>query len=285
MPLAFTAPEQWGPLCIAAEAAGFEMIIVSDHLAYPEYLETPYPYTADGQPRWGPTAPWPDPLVAIAGLAAMTERIQFATSVYVLPLRHPVVAAKQVATASVFANGRLTLGVGAGWMKEEFELLGTPFRARGRRMMEAVEIMRALWHGGMREHHGEFYDFGPIEQSPIPTTKIPFWGGGTSDVALQRAASSFDGWVSEIQTTDEIGDIIRVLRNYRARTERAREPFEICAAVKDAYTTDRYRYLFDQGVTYLVTVPWLIYGEMEEDVRKRCDALRRFGEEVISHFS
>lgn len=280
--LAFNPAPQWIPLARAAERAGFDSVVVSDHLIFPSRLESPYPYTPDGQPRWQAETAWPDPMIAVGAMAGATERLRFLTSIYLLTLRHPVVAAKQVATAAVLSGGRLTLGVGAGWMREEFELLGEPFAHRGRRLEEAVEVMRALWRGGMVEHHGAFYDFAPLQISPVPQEPVPIWGGGTSDTALRRAATRFDGWVSEIQTREEIREISARLRAWRAESPRASRPFGICAAVKDAFTPDQYRELEDLGVTHLVTVPWLFYGITDDDLAKKCDGIERFGAEVIA---
>ncbi len=280
--LAFNPARQWIPLAQAAEQAGFESVVVSDHLIYPGELRSPYPYTDDGRPRWERATAWPDPLIAVGALAGATARLRFITSIYVLTLRHPVVAAKQVATASVFSGGRLTLGVGAGWMREEFALLGQPFAGRGRRLEEAVEVMRKLWAGGMIEHHGEFYDFAPLEMSPVPDEPVPIWGGGTSDAALRRAATRFDGWASEIQTRAEIREITAKLRAWRQDSLLAGEPFGICAAVKDAYTPEHYAEMAELGVSQLITVPWLFYGTTGDDLEAKLDGIRRFGDEVIA---
>lgn len=280
--LAFTDPSQWPALAREAESAGFDSLILSDHLFYPLELQTPYPYTRSGKPRWQPSTPWPDPLIAAAALGAVTQRLRFITSIYILPLRHPLVAAKQIATAALFSGGRLTLGIGAGWMREEFDLVGQPFETRGRRMLESVEVMQKLWAGGMVEHHGEFYDFAALEQSPLPPGPIPIWGGGTSDLALRRAATHFDGWVAEMQVLDEIAGFARKLRRYRADSPRARNPLQMCAAVIDAVTLDDYRLLEEQGLTHLITVPWLRYGVTGDDLASRCDGIRRFGEDVIA---
>jgi alkanesulfonate monooxygenase SsuD/methylene tetrahydromethanopterin reductase-like flavin-dependent oxidoreductase (luciferase family) len=166
-------------------------------------------------------------------------------------------------------------------MREEFDLLGVPFEARGRRLEECVSVLRKLWKGGLVEHHGEFYDFDPLQMSPTPRAPIPIWGGGTSDRALRRAATLLDGWASEIQTRAEIREISAKLRAWRRDSDRANEPFGICAAVQDAFTPDHYREMSDLGVTQLITVPWLLYGVTDDALDKKCDAIRRFGDEFI----
>jgi probable F420-dependent oxidoreductase len=278
--LAYNDPRELPALARSAEAAGFEAVILSDHLVYPVALNTPYPYTKDGRPRWEPATPWPDPFVAIGALAAVTERLRFITSIFVLPLRHPVLAAKTVATAAVMSGERLVLGVGAGWMREEFDLVGEPFAGRGRRLEEQLDVMRALWSGEPVAHEGAFYRFDAVQMSPVPEAPIPVWGGGVSEVALRRAATRCDGWLSEIQKQAEMPGILKTLRAARADSPRAGTPFSVCAAVADAFTPDAYRRLEEQGVTHLITVPWLFYGA-PETLEQKCDGIARFGDEVI----
>jgi len=280
--VAYNDPTHLVEIARTAEEAGFGGIVISDHLVYPQKLETPYPYTSSGAPRWQADTPWPDPFVAIGAMAAVTTRLRFITSVFVLPLRHPVMAAKTIATASVMSRGRITVGIGAGWMREEFDLLGQPFARRGARMVEALTVMRALWRGGMVEHRGEFFDFDPIQMSPVPTANVPIYGGGVSDVALRRAATLCDGWASEIQTTKEVEAISTRLKSFRDDSQRAGEPFGMCVAVKDAHDLDGYRRMADLGVTELITVPWRFYGAAEDSCQEKCDGIRRFADDVIS---
>lgn len=280
--VAYNDPTHLTEIARTAEAAGFGGIVISDHLVYPQDLKTPYPYTQSGKPRWSSDTPWPDPFVAVAAMAAVTKRLRFITSIFVLPLRHPVLAAKTIATASVMSQGRLTLGVGAGWMREEFDLLGQPFAGRGRRLDESLEVMRTLWRGGMVEHHGEFFDFDPMQMSPVPPAPIPIYAGGVSNAALRRAATLCDGWASEIQTTSEIEEISERLRILRAGSERAGEPFGMCVASRDAHDLAGYLRMEELGVTELITVPWLFYGADEDSCREKCDGIRRFGDEIIA---
>ncbi len=279
--LAFNPQEQWIPLARAADEAGFHSVIVSDHLIYPGELKTPYPYTSSGKPRWEPDTAWPDPMIAAGALTAATERLHVIMSIYLLGLRHPVVAAKEIATVDGFSGGRVIFGIGAGWMREEFELLGVPFAKRGRRLEEAVEVVRKLHAGGDVEHHGEFFDFEPLRISPVPSQPVTMWGGGTSDVALRRAATLFDGWVSEINTRAEIRDAADRMLAWRAESDRAGIPFGISAALRDGFTKEHYREMEEVGVTHLTTVPWLIYGMTDDDVGKKIDGINRFADEFI----
>lgn len=280
--VAYNDPNHLCEIARTAEEAGFGGIIVSDHVVYPGKLETPYPYTAHGKPRWEAETPWPDPLIAVGAMAAVTQRIRFTVSIYLLGLRHPLLAAKSIATAAVMSQNRLALGVGAGWMREEFDLMGLSFEKRGRRLDESIEALRTLLQGGMVEHHGAFYDFGPLQMSPVPSARLPLYGGGISPAALRRAATLCDGWASEIQTTEELDRILETLRALRRESSRADEPFSVCAALRDVFEIGGYRAMRDRGVTELITVPWLFYGDDTQSCSQKCDGIRRFAEEIIT---
>jgi probable F420-dependent oxidoreductase len=280
--MAFSDPAHLGELARAADEAGFAYASLSDHLVHPRQLETPYPYTEDGTPRWEPFTSWPDPWVTVGSLSARTSRLNFYTSVYVLPMRDPFSAAKTIGTAAVLSQGRVALGVGAGWMKDEFELVGRDFHTRGRRMNEMIEVLRKLWQGGWVEHHGEFYDFDPLEMSPVPTARIPIFVGGFSEPALRRAATLGDGWISDLHDSAELQKLITRIRDYRADSEQADRPFEIFGSVMDAAGLDGYRRMQDMGVTHTVTFPWVFYSGFTEDLQEKLDGIARFGDEIIS---
>jgi probable F420-dependent oxidoreductase len=280
--MAFSNPSQLGALARGAERAGFACITLSDHVVHPDRIETPYPYTPDGQPRWEPFTDWPDPWVAISAMAAVTERIRFFTSVFVLPLRNPFLVAKTVGTAAVLSDNRIALGIGAGWMRDEFELMGQSFDARGRRMDEMLDVLGRLWSGGMVEYHGDFYDFDPLEMSPVPSEPIPVYVGGVSKPARRRAATRGDGWISDLHTTAELGELLADVLEMRAASDRADEPFEVLVTVSDAYDLDGYRRLEEMGVTHLTTIPWLFYGGQTDSLAQKLDGLARFGDEVIA---
>lgn len=279
--LAFEDPAAYCELARAADAAGWDCAVVSDHVVHPQRIDTPYPYTESGEPRWQAADPWPDPWVAIGAMAAVTRRLQFVTGVYVLPLRNPFAVAKAVSTAAVMSGHRVSLGFGVGWMREEFELLEQRFDARGRRADEMVEVMRALWRGGMVEHHGEFYDFGPLQMSPAPARPIPLLGGGLSDPALRRVGRTLDGWISDLHSTEQLRAIVAKIRGQRARFDRADAPLEIYAACTDAFGLDGYRRLEEIGVTHVLSKPWFFYTGAASSAQDRIDGLKRFADEII----
>jgi probable F420-dependent oxidoreductase len=279
--LAFCPTAHLLDIARTADACGYEAVALSDHVVHPEEIRTPYPYTEDGAPRWPAFTPWPDPWVTVGALAAVTERLRFLSAIYVLPMRNPFVVAKTVGTAAVLSGGRVRLGVGAGWMRDEFELLEQPFEGRGRRMDEMLELLGKLWQGGMVEHRGEFYTCPRLEMSPVPPGPIPIWVGGLSAPALRRAATRADGWISDLHTTAELAEIVGQLRALRAGSPRAGEPLAIAASCRDAFDLDGYRRLRDLGVSHLITMPWLFHGAAQDDLPAKLAGLERFADEML----
>jgi probable F420-dependent oxidoreductase len=278
---AYTEPRGLLALATRADACGWEAIAVSDHVVHPESPRTPYPYTADGARRWPAFTPWPDPWVAIGAMAAVTRRLRFLTNVFVLPMRSPFLVAKAVGTAAVMSGDRVALGVGVGWSRDEFELLGQDFGNRGRRTDEMIAVMRKLWSGRMVEHRGEFYAFDPLEMSPAPAQPIPLYFGGVSEPALRRAARLGDGWISDIHSIAELRALIARVARYRDEAGRAATPFSVIAAATDAFGIDGYERLEDAGVTHVLTMPWFFYGGPEIPFERKLDAVARFADDVI----
>ncbi len=279
---AFTDIEHLCSIAETAEECGYDGVAVSDHVVHPENIRSPYPYTPDGQPRWQPSAPWADPIVAIAAMAASTERIRFVTSVFVLPMRNPFLVAKAVGTAQILSQGRVILGIGMGWMKDEFELLGQNFHDRGRRADEMVEVLRTLWSEGMVEYHGEFYDFERLAMTPAPRTRVPIFVGGFSAPALRRVARLADGWISDSHSEKEITEIVGRIATLRREAGREGLPFEVFGACTDIGDLDGYRRLEDAGITHMTAMPWLKAGSPDPPLEEKRDALRRFADEFVS---
>jgi probable F420-dependent oxidoreductase len=273
----------WVELTRCAEDVGFDQVSLSDHVFYPGKLESSYPYSRSGRPSFPPETPWPDVWVMTGALAAATDRIRFATHVYVLPARNPFVVAKAVGTAAYLSGDRVLLGVGAGWMREEFDLLEQPFARRGARMEEQIDVLRTLWRGGMVEHHGEFYDFDPLEMAPAPAQPVPILIGGQTEVALRRAARIGDGWLGTQYPFDELRDYVERLQAYRREYGTDGRPFEIQAAVIDRLPDAEVCAELDElGVTALITSAWLIegltFGSLDDNRR----ALERFAATYIN---
>lgn len=186
-----------GRLAADLEAAGFDSLWVSDHVLFPRRITSFYPFDADGRATWPTDTPYVEALVALAAAAAVTRRVRLGTAALVLPQRNPVLLAKQAASIDALAPGRLALGVGAGWLREEFEALDTAFDTRGPRMVEWIGLLRECWTGRPAGHDGEHYTLaGDLLMLP-PPQPIPLLIGGHSPVALKRAGRIGDGWLAQ----------------------------------------------------------------------------------------
>ncbi|MEH3140194.1 MAG: TIGR03619 family F420-dependent LLM class oxidoreductase [Mycobacterium kyogaense] len=258
----------------AADELGYDGIGIPDHVVNLETLQTPYPYTEDGSRRWQPFTDWPDPWVMIGAIALQTARLRFVTTVYLPAMRDPYSAAKAIGTAAVLADGRLELGIGVGWCREEFELLGQQFERRGRRTDEMLALMKALWAPGWTEHSGEFYTAPRMEMEPTPPP-IPIYVGGLSDIALRRAARH-DGWIGDLITTDHALERIATLRRIRAESGSDMAGFEVITPLSDAYLPEHYARAEAGGVTGIITMPWMFYSGPDATLEQKIDGMRRF---------
>jgi probable F420-dependent oxidoreductase len=252
--LSFTETDQLLPLARSCEELGFHGVFLSDHVFVPGRLTSRYPYSPDGAPPFTPATEHPEPWAAICAMAQATTRLWFSTAVYLSPLRHPLHVAKSVATASVFSQGRVALGIGVGWVREEFEVLGRSFAARGAQLEEGVEVMRKVWGGGMVDHHGRHFAFPELAMEPAPVAPVPIWIGGRSEVALRRAAR-YDGWIGSGDTPESAAEALAKLRAYREAAGRLAEPFEAIVAVAGGPDRDLYRRLEAAGATGFVSYP------------------------------
>ncbi|MFT5200871.1 MAG: putative F420-dependent oxidoreductase [Candidatus Aldehydirespiratoraceae bacterium] len=194
----------------AAEAAGFESLWTVEHILYPEGYESTYPYSPDGKMPGTGDSPIPDPLIWLAYVAASTTTLNLATGISLLPERHPVTYAKEVATLDNMSGGRLILGVGIGWLKEEFAALDVPWEGRTRRTEEYADVMRALWASDDVSHHGEFINFDHISSNPKPTNgSVPIHIGGHSKGAAERAGRMGDGFFPAKGDVKELFEVAR----------------------------------------------------------------------------
>nr|WP_239547807.1 TIGR03619 family F420-dependent LLM class oxidoreductase [Spongiibacter marinus] len=268
-------------LAIAADESGWEAMSFSDHVVNPETLSHDYPYTEDGERRWQPFTDWPDPWVMIAALAAVTENLKFTNNIFVLPMRNPFLVAKAISTAAIVSDNRVIPAIGVGWSKDEFGLLQQDFHTRGKRADEMLEILPLLWSGEMVSYEGQFYQFPRLEMNPAPTELPPIWVGGISKAAMRRAARH-DGWVSDLQTSDEIIDSVKLIRRYREEQGFDPEQFSVMATPSDAFTPDAYRKLEDNGITHILTQPWPFYHGNTDDPAKKRDGVLRYAQDIIA---
>ncbi len=199
----------------AAEASGFARCWAGEHVVMVDRPQSRYPYSPDGRIAVPAEADWLDPLIALSFAAAATERLELATGVLLLPEHNPVLLAKQVASLDVMCGGRLTLGVGVGWSREEFDALGIPFARRGRRTDEYLEVMRVLWREDIASFEGEFAAFRRVRVNPKPARdrRVPVVIGGNSDAALRRVARAGDGWYGfNLSGVEEVGERVAKLK-------------------------------------------------------------------------
>ncbi len=280
--VAFSEPEQLLEIARGAEAAGFEGLLLSEHLFVPEEMAPKYPYAEDGIPDFTGDTPFPDPWSAISAMASVTTRLRFSTMIYVLPLRHPLEVAKAVSTAAVLSGNRVVLGAGAGWMREEYDTLGVPFESRGKRFDESIEVLRRVWSGQAVEHHGRFFDFPRIRMSPAPSEPIPILIGGMSKPALARAARLGDGWLGAGNTPKEAAELLRELRRMREQAGRAHEPFEAIVPLTVPPDLDTLRELGELGASGTVNYPFVYTVGAGAPLEQKLDMLKHYGDEVIA---
>ncbi len=275
----WVGPEEMIELARSAEALGYEGIMGADHGFVPKTMAAEYLYSDDGRPPIDGSMPYPDVWTTITAMAMATERLKLSTAVYVLPLRHPIEVAKATGTIARISGGRLILGAGAGWMKEEFDVYGVDFETRGRRMDESVEVMRKLWAGGYVEHHGEFFDFPELAITPAPDAPVPIYFGGTSRAALRRAARIGQGWIGAGNAIDEVPAILEDLRELRREYGREEEAFEVVCPVMQVMEIDRLKELEAQGLT---SICFGFANNYAIPLNEKQAALKWFADEVMS---
>lgn len=265
------------------DEAGYDGMICADHLIYPRDLRSPYP-SPTGKPGWPPETAWPDTWVLIGAMAAVTSRLRFSNAVYIAPARPLLEVAKQVATAAELSEGRVSLGVGIGWMREEYELLGQEFSNRGKRLDEMIPALRALWQGGWVSWRGEHYQVPEMMIEPHPPQPVPILCGGESEAALHRAATLCDGWIGTAYTWDQAVSYVDRLTALRHEFGRDTEPFEIMLALLEAPSVEVYRRAEDIGITAVMCAPWMMDPDINggTDVERYRGPIERFAESIVA---
>ncbi len=274
-------PEEMIELAREAEALGFEGMMGADHGFVPRRMAADYLYTDDGRPPITGDMPYPDVWTTLTAMAMETSTLKLSTAVYVLPLRHPVEVAKATGTLARISGGRLVLGAGAGWMKEEFDAYDVDFKTRGRRMDECVEVIRKLWAGGYVEHRGEFFDLPELAIAPAPDAPVPIYFGGASRVALRRAARIGQGWIGAGNTIDEVPAILDTIDALRREAGRENEPFEVVCPVMQITDTERLKALEARGLT---SICFGFADNYTMPLDQKRGALRWFADAVMAKF-
>lgn len=270
------------------ERLGFESLWTIDHALMCVEYDSRYPYKTTGRTPIPAEEDMPDPLILMMLIASVTERIRIGTSMLILPQRHPLILAKEVATLDRYSKGRVTLGVGVGWVEEEVEILKQDFHDRGRRANEWIEILRALWAEGLSEYEGEYFQFERIVSSPKPVQVggIPLMIGGHSKAAAQRAGRYGDEFYPHWSTRGPDEEALSTLMPVVSRSAEAagRDPKSVeltltsTSDAKTAYATAES--CARLGAVRVVVLP--PKGELDGALP---DELARFKETVIDQFA
>jgi probable F420-dependent oxidoreductase len=278
--LTWMEPEQILEVSRFAEDLGFEGVMLGDHGVFPQVVKAPYPYSKDGKPPMAADSWYPDCWATIGAISAVTRRIRFAVSVYVLPLRNVFEVARATGTLALLSNDRFILGAGIGWMKDEFEIYGVDFHTRGKRFDEMLDVLRKLWAGGMVEHHGTHFDFPALEISPAPRNAVPIFTGGSSPIALRRAAVKADGWIGAGNTPEEVPGLLAEFRRMRHEANRDRVPFETVIGLSTPPELATFQRLHAAGMTSGVSYPFAYTAgkrsSLDDKKRVMEDFARRF---------
>jgi probable F420-dependent oxidoreductase len=294
MPLLSTAPEKakLGALIVseglsdpsflttagqAAENAGLDSLWLADHIVIPHTYQSQYPYSPDGRLT---TPPYPDPLTTLGYLAAVTKRIELGTAVLVLPQRNPIIVAKQAATLHQLSGGRLRLGVGVGWLREEFEVLGADFASRGARTDEYLEVMKLLWRSEAPIFDGKYVTLnGSVSIEPRPQESISLIIGGHSPAAARRAGRLGDGLFPLTQDVDILRDLYSLAIEEAARAGRPDGAVQRLAM--GGLDVDQASVLLDAGVQHLI-LPVAMKTPDPGVLVERLQRLGAFRAEVVS---
>jgi probable F420-dependent oxidoreductase len=250
----FSRPELFAELARDAEQCGFESIWTVEHVVVPQ-PHMPYPGSKDGQMPGGDHVPIPDPLIPLAYAAALTTKLKFSTGIVSLPQRHPLYLAKQLATLDLLSKGRMMIGIGSGWMKEEFDSLGIGFNLRGALTDESIQAMRAIWRDPVASFHGKHFHFHDVKSFPKPVQKdgIPIHVGGHSPAAARRAGRFGDGFFPTIADPGKLKEIFGLVREEAKKA--GRNPDTIEFSVMTAPKPDAVKAVRDVGVSRVLFGP------------------------------
>jgi probable F420-dependent oxidoreductase len=277
----FIEPEQACELARSAEKAGFESIWTVDHVVVPSGYRSRYPYDPSGRLPSGEDAPFPDPLIWLAYVARETSAIRLATGILILPQRNPLILAKELATLDYLSSGRVTLGVGIGWLKEEFQALGIPFQQRGERTEEAIAAMRALWSQERASLEGNTVSFRNVFMRPQPPGgTIPVHIGGHSEVAARRAGRIGDGFFPFGVHRSELPQLVDTMNRAAETAGRNASSLELTVSsysIDEDAAVAEVRALEALGATRIV-IPAALF---QDDPHV---SLMRYGERVIGRF-
>jgi probable F420-dependent oxidoreductase len=276
--LALVHRSQWLEMTCQCDALGYESVWFPDHLVF-TLLMTGSPYTGEDHPPVPPTTPLYEPLAYLSFLAGKATRVRLGTYVYLFGLRHPLVSARAFATLDEVSGGRAEAGVGAGWLRGEWDAVGWDFRTRGRRLDEAIDVAKRLWSEEVVEHEGEFFSFPPVmfEPKPVQRPHPPILVGGESPAALRRAVLRGDGWISMPHTYESAAAQLATLTRLCAEAGRARSTLEVTVTDQTLAAPHEVARWQEAGVDRLIVKPY-------ERTRDALDGVRRFRDRFAEWF-
>ncbi len=275
-------PDHYVPLALAAERSGYTSFSIPDSICYPEVSDSKYPYTPDGNREFLEGRPFIDPFVLVATLAAVTETLRFTTFVVKLPIRQPVLVAKQAMSLAVMTKNRFGFGIGLSPWPEDFEICEQSWAGRGKRMDEMIEILRGLETGEYFGFEGDHFKLQRIKMAPAPSERIPLLIGGHADLALRRAARVGDGWMHAGGDGAELDRLICRVQELRREYGRDTEPFEIHVISMDGFTIEGVKRLEDKGVTDVIVGFRDAYSPDTMALADKVAALEGFADRVIA---
>lgn len=257
-------PGHYLPMAQAAEAAGFDGIAIPDSICYPQEASSKYPYNKDGSREFLESVPFVESLIAISAMAAVTERIRFATFVYKLAVRQAPVVAKQVQGIQALSGNRLDFGIGISPWEEDFAVCGVPWEKRGKRFDEQIDILRGLESGEFFGYEGELLQMPANKMNPVTGVPTPLLIGGHAEVALRRAARAGDGWMCAGADLEQLRGFIGRIHQLREEYGTSDRSFRVFTTGQDAFTAGGIAALEEVGVTDVVIGFRNVY-EMEPD--------------------
>ncbi|OPZ03536.1 MAG: Alkanal monooxygenase alpha chain [Alphaproteobacteria bacterium ADurb.BinA305] len=261
----------------AAEAAGFESAWTFEHVMVPVAYDSRYPYSGSGKMGIAPEVNFIDPLIALATIAAHTKRLRLGTGVNILPQSNPLLLAKQAASLDLVSGGRFMLGVGIGWLAEEFRAMGVPFEHRGARFDDYISAMKKVWSEELVEHHSEFLDWSGFKSYPLPVQKpFPVIIGGSKGKAFERIARYGTGWYAPCESTDDLAPMLDALKHACSALGRDFAQIEITAMWRPELGAERVHAMRELGVHRLVA---RMIPDPRHDLLAR---IARVGEDVIA---
>lgn len=271
----YVEPEGATAMGTIAEENGFDSVWTVEHVVVPAGYESEYPYSPSGRMPGPEESPIPDPLIWLTWVGAATTTLRLATGILILPQRNPVVLAKELATLDRLTGGRMELGVGVGWLREEFDALGIPFEQRGARTDEYIEALRTLWRDEESTYRGEYASFETVKSFPKPVQpSIPIHVGGHTEAAARRAGRLGDGFFPGRSSDDDLKPLLEEMR--AAAKDAGRDPDAIEVTAGGAFDPDGVQRFADLGVDRIVIPP------LAFDVENLEKQLGLFSENVIS---